>query len=223
MLIKILHNLQENICVRVSFLIKLLASGLKLIKKETPTQVLSCEFWETFKNTFFTKYFCATTSDICFHIHVQTYYICVKRKKLCNCDSSMVFFFFFHYFFLLVTFSGQAVKSFFAKELLCCYPWHVWPRLDLFFFFFSFATGFWADCLKLFNKRFMINYQRRVWPRSDSFLGHSKKSFLERSLKSDPQVVIRDVCGTWHVLNTETSIHSIQKAQETARNSEQVS
>ena len=27
------------------------AAGLQLYQKETPTQVFSCEFWETFKNT----------------------------------------------------------------------------------------------------------------------------------------------------------------------------
>ena len=42
---------QENICARVSFLIKLEAWDLK--KKETLTQVFSCEFYEISKNTFF--------------------------------------------------------------------------------------------------------------------------------------------------------------------------
>ena len=86
-------------------------------------------------------------------------------------------------FFLLATFSGQAGKSFFTEELLC-YPWHVWPKLDLFFFIFSLSTGFWTDCLKLFSKRFMINYQGSVWPRSSSFLGHTKKSFREKCSSS---------------------------------------
>ena len=91
------------------------------------------------------------------------------------------FLFFFHYyFFLLVTFSGQVGKSFFAEEQLYCYPWHVWPRLDLFFVFFYFSTWFWTDFLKLFSKRFIINYQGSVWPRSDSFLGHTKKSFRKK-------------------------------------------
>ena len=31
-------------------------------KKEALTQMLSCEFWKTFKNTFFTKHFQATAS-----------------------------------------------------------------------------------------------------------------------------------------------------------------
>ena len=40
-LLKILQDLQENICARVSFLIKL---DLQLIKKENLAQVFSCEF-----------------------------------------------------------------------------------------------------------------------------------------------------------------------------------
>ena len=44
------QNLQENACARVSFIIKLHASGF--IKKETLAQVFSCEFCEIFKNTF---------------------------------------------------------------------------------------------------------------------------------------------------------------------------
>ena len=40
------------------FLIKLQACGIacNFIKKETPTQVFSCEFSEMFKKTFFTEY-----------------------------------------------------------------------------------------------------------------------------------------------------------------------
>ena len=45
-------NSQENNCARVSFLIKLHALACNFIKKETLTQVFSCEFCETFKNTF---------------------------------------------------------------------------------------------------------------------------------------------------------------------------
>ena len=50
-----------------------------------------------------------------------------------------------------------------------------------------------------------------MWPRSDSFLGHIKKS-----LNIVPQVVIWDVCGTWHGV---TSVHSIQKS---TRNSQKL-
>ena len=47
------QNSLENTCARVSFLIKLQASGLNFIKKETLAQVFSCEFCEISKNTFF--------------------------------------------------------------------------------------------------------------------------------------------------------------------------
>ena len=43
---KILQNSLENTCARISFLIKLQASGLE--------QVFSCEFYEICKNTCFT-------------------------------------------------------------------------------------------------------------------------------------------------------------------------
>ena len=45
----------ENTCPRVSFLIKLQVWGLQLyfIKKETLTQMFSCQFCKIFKNTFF--------------------------------------------------------------------------------------------------------------------------------------------------------------------------
>ena len=132
----------------------------------------------------------------------------MKRKKLCNCYfnfSSLLF-------FLLVTFSGQAGKSFFAEELLCWCPWHVWPRLDLFFFLFSFLTGFWTDCLKLFSKRFMINYQGSVWPRSDSFLGHTKKSFCKKCSSS---------CYSWRVWHTTRLKHGNQHSQHPKKHKKQ--
>ena len=52
--LKILQNsLENNTCVRVSFLIKVQASSLQLIKKETPAQAFSYEFCEICKYTFF--------------------------------------------------------------------------------------------------------------------------------------------------------------------------
>ena len=49
--LNILKTLQENTCVEVSFLIKLQASqGCNVIKKETLTQMSSCEFCEFFQN-----------------------------------------------------------------------------------------------------------------------------------------------------------------------------
>ena len=40
-------------CVTVSFLIKFQAGACNFIKKQTLTQVISCEFCQIFKNTFF--------------------------------------------------------------------------------------------------------------------------------------------------------------------------
>ena len=53
--LKISQNLQDNTCVRASFLVKLQASACNFTKKETLAQVLSCKFCEFFKNTFFTE------------------------------------------------------------------------------------------------------------------------------------------------------------------------
>ena len=52
MFLEISQNLQENTCVRVSFLIKLQVSVGNSINKETLTQLFSCEFCEITKNTF---------------------------------------------------------------------------------------------------------------------------------------------------------------------------
>ena len=49
--LKIPQNLQENICARASFFIKMQASACNFIKEQTPAQVFSCEFGEIFKNT----------------------------------------------------------------------------------------------------------------------------------------------------------------------------
>ena len=54
MFLEISQNLQKNTCARVSFLIKLQACNFN--KKETLTQVYSCEFCEIYKNTFFTEH-----------------------------------------------------------------------------------------------------------------------------------------------------------------------
>ena len=48
-----------NSCARVSFLIR----ACNFIKKETLTQVLSCEFCEISKNTFFTERLWTTASE----------------------------------------------------------------------------------------------------------------------------------------------------------------
>ena len=58
---EISQNSQENICARVSFLIKLQALG-NFIKKMTLAQVFSCEFCKISKSTFFTEHLQATAS-----------------------------------------------------------------------------------------------------------------------------------------------------------------
>ena len=55
-LLEILQNSQENICTRVSFLIKFQAEACNFIKKETLARVFSCEFCEISKNTFFIEH-----------------------------------------------------------------------------------------------------------------------------------------------------------------------
>ena len=52
MFLKILQNPQKNTCAGVSILINLQAEACNFIKKETLTQVFSCEFCEISKNTF---------------------------------------------------------------------------------------------------------------------------------------------------------------------------
>ena len=47
------QNLQENLCARVSFLIKLQAEACNFINQEGLAKVFSCEFCEIFKNTLF--------------------------------------------------------------------------------------------------------------------------------------------------------------------------
>ena len=55
--LKILQNSQEDTCARVSFLNKVAGYACNFIKKETLVLVFSCEFCETFKNTFFKEHF----------------------------------------------------------------------------------------------------------------------------------------------------------------------
>ena len=65
MFLEILQNSQENTCDRVSFLIKLQASGPQaciFIKIKTLAQLFSGEFCEIAKNTFFTEHLWATVS-----------------------------------------------------------------------------------------------------------------------------------------------------------------
>ena len=81
------QNSQEKTCLYQShFLNKV--EGLQVcnfIKKETLAQVLSCEFFEIFKNTFFTEHLWTTASmfiwlftDICIVI-VSTKFVAHRR------------------------------------------------------------------------------------------------------------------------------------------------
>ena len=54
--LKFRKNLQENTCARVTFLIKVQASGLE----ETLAHVFFCEFCEILKNTFVTEHLWTT-------------------------------------------------------------------------------------------------------------------------------------------------------------------
>ena len=80
------QNSQEKTCTRVIFLNKV--AGLQacsFIKKEILAQVLSCEFCEIFKNTFFAEQLWTTASiiiwiftDICIVI-VSTKFVAQRR------------------------------------------------------------------------------------------------------------------------------------------------
>ena len=66
MFLEISQNPQENNCAKVSFIIKLQASGqvAGFIKNETLAQVFCCEFYEISKKIFFTEHLCASASDL---------------------------------------------------------------------------------------------------------------------------------------------------------------
>ena len=74
--LKISQHSHGNTRGRVSFLIKLQASGCNFIKKETPAQVFSCKCCEIFKNTFFIKQLlrllCWQIEHLC-NIKIQTH------------------------------------------------------------------------------------------------------------------------------------------------------
>ena len=61
--LEISQNSQENTCARVSLLIKLPTKAWNFIKKETLTQVYSCEFCEISKSTFSYRTFPWVASD----------------------------------------------------------------------------------------------------------------------------------------------------------------
>ena len=64
MFLEISQNSLENTCAKVSFLIKLQASGVQLYQKKNVAQKFSCEFCEISKNTTFTEHLWTTASVI---------------------------------------------------------------------------------------------------------------------------------------------------------------
>ena len=74
--LEISQNSQENTCARAFFLIKL--QGCNFIKKETLTQVFSCEFCEISKNTFSTEHLQTTASSKRFLLFLK---MTIFRKK----------------------------------------------------------------------------------------------------------------------------------------------
>ena len=65
-------NSQENICSRVPFLIKLQAQACDFVKKESLSQMPSCEFCRIPKNTFFTEHLQTTASGFLMKSGVNT-------------------------------------------------------------------------------------------------------------------------------------------------------
>ena len=59
---KLPQNSQESTCAKASFL---------TLKKDTPAQVFSCEFYESSKNTFFAEHLRWTASEFISHIDVE--------------------------------------------------------------------------------------------------------------------------------------------------------
>ena len=59
--LEILQDTQESTCVWVSFLSP---EAYNFIKKKTPTQVYFCQYYEIFKNAYFTEQLCAIDSNL---------------------------------------------------------------------------------------------------------------------------------------------------------------
>ena len=62
MFLKILETSQENNCVGVFLQGFKPSASLQPARKETPTQMLSCEVHKTFKNTYSEEYLLTTAS-----------------------------------------------------------------------------------------------------------------------------------------------------------------
>ena len=83
MLLEILQHSLENTCARDSFLIKKIIKLCNFIKKETLTQVFSCEFCEISKNTFLhrTPLVAASVSSFLLHTKIQMQPLELPCKK----------------------------------------------------------------------------------------------------------------------------------------------
>ena len=78
--LKFSQNSNKNTCARVSSLIKLQAEACNFSKRETLSQVFSCEFSEIFKNTFFTEHLWPTDSE---HVKIiKIYMMKFNARKL---------------------------------------------------------------------------------------------------------------------------------------------
>ena len=75
--LNISRNLQENTCVKASFLLKLHEA---FIEKETLAQVFFCEFCDIFKNPFLTENLRVTASDLRMQVVI-----------ICNLNLSLIF------------------------------------------------------------------------------------------------------------------------------------
>ena len=69
--LEISQNSQENTCARNHFLIKLQAKAWNFIKKESLTQMFSCEISKIFKNTFFYRTPAAVASFMTSNIYLK--------------------------------------------------------------------------------------------------------------------------------------------------------
>ena len=127
MFLKILQNSQENTCARVSFLIKLQAQASKFIKKETLTQVFSCELCKNPKNTFFYRTPPVATSVCC-----RRKVAAVKIEKL---NASIT-----KYYDINKTYSAQ---------------FHLFYSINLSFFYF-FMHGFQSSILHKLKKHIKL-------------------------------------------------------------------
>ena len=82
MFIEISQNSQEDTCARVTFLIKLQVSACNFIKKDTLTQLFSCEFFEISKSTFFTEHQWGTVFVCDLSLFKNSFFICYVSTNI---------------------------------------------------------------------------------------------------------------------------------------------